>query len=79
MSYSENGSAFSVALNGTALEIEGNSWLKDVSLIDKVLNPDDVITADGFVRDIITVNGQFPGPDLQVLAGADVSLPLNDL
>ncbi len=41
--------------------------------IGKVVPGDDVITADGFIRDLITINGQFPGPTLEVLEGAEVS------
>ena len=33
---------------------------------------DDVITADGFTRQLITINGKFPGPTLQVMEGAEV-------
>ena len=35
---------------------------------------DDVITADGVTRSIITVNEQFPGPTLEVMEGAEVRL-----
>jgi len=33
---------------------------------------DDVITADGVTRSIITVNEQFPGPTLEVMEGAEI-------
>jgi hypothetical protein len=36
--------------------------------------PDDVITADGFVRSVITINGMFPGPTLEVMEGVQVSV-----
>ncbi len=33
---------------------------------------DDVITADGVQRSLITINGVFPGPTLQIMEGSEV-------
>lgn len=40
--------------------------------IGKALSPDVVITADGVERDVITINGQFPGPVIEVMEGTEV-------
>ena len=74
MTYYNGVHAYNVELNGTRLEPVENSYrLKvDDNFIGTELDPDDVITADGYVRDIITINDKFPGPNLQVLAGSQV-------
>ena len=36
----------------------------------------DVITADGVKRNVIVINGQFPGPTLEVAEGSHVSWKL---
>eukprot|EP00794_Sanderia_malayensis_P013688 gene13688-15114_t len=38
----------------------------------------DVITADGFRRSLITINGQFPGPTLQVMSNAEVEVTVKN-
>ena len=74
MTYYNGVHAYNVELNGTRLEPVENSYrLKvDDDFIGTELDPYDVITADGYVRDIITINDKFPGPNLQVLAGSQV-------
>ena len=42
-------------------------------LLDTYVDADKVITAGGFKRNVITVNGQHPGPAIEVMEGADVS------
>jgi hypothetical protein len=44
-------------------------------LIGTYIDPDLVITAGGFIRNVITVNGQMPGPSIEVMAGAQVGHP----
>jgi hypothetical protein len=40
---------------------------------DKVpVNPDEVLIGDGQKRKVITINGQFPGPTIEVWAQAKV-------
>ena len=70
----ENRVTFNVGLNKTNLQlVESRLNLKDNEpLIGQFVDPNDVITADGYPRDVITINGQFPGPTLEVLEGAEV-------
>ena len=67
------GTGYSVALNGTRLQVVANTKRQ---LPDKVIgtfvNEDDVITADGFRRNVMTINDQFPGPAIEVYEGAQV-------
>jgi len=67
---------FSVELNGTRLQVVENSLRKVVDypdIIGRTVNPDDVITADGFSRDVFVINDQFPGPTIEVMEGVQVS------
>lgn len=45
---------------------------KDMDDLEVKNVTDDVITADGFTRPVITINGKLPGPTLQVTEGAEV-------
>lgn len=67
-----------VQLNGTRLQVvENQFYLKaQVPEVGQFLLPEEVTTADGFERDIITINGGFPGPTIEVLEGAQVSFHL---
>ena len=44
-------------------------------LIGTFINASEVITVDGFRRDLIVVNDAFPGPYIEVMEGAQVSVP----
>jgi len=71
-----DGKVFSVGLNGTRLQVVENSLrlaVKYPDIIGRTVNPADVITADGYSRDVIVVNGQFPGPTIEVMEGVQVS------
>lgn len=63
-----NGVVHDVTLNGTSLQYAAGSDIHTVS-------PNDVITADGFPRRILTVNGQYPGPPIEVTEGSQVRTP----
>jgi len=70
-----NGKVFSVGLNGTRLQVVENSLRRAddyPDIIGRTVNPDDVITADGYSRDVITINGQFPGPTIEVVERVEV-------
>ena len=55
-----------VYLNGTRLQVAIGSEIRELS-------PDDVIVADGFPnRAVILINGQFIGPTIEVMEGAQV-------
>ena len=43
-------------------------------MIGTFVNASDVITVDGFARDLIVVNDAFPGPTIEVMEGAQVSV-----
>jgi Multicopper oxidase len=61
MSYQGN----DVVLNGTQLVYNGGQ---------DIVSPDDVIVADGYPRTVIIINGQFPGPTIEVNAGTTVGV-----
>jgi Multicopper oxidase len=73
-----DGDAFDVALDDAGqLKVIDNSFHSAArfrSVVGRWVDPDDALTADGFRRDILTVNGQFPGPTIEVYEGAQASL-----
>jgi len=72
-----DGFTFNVQLNGTRLQVVENSFRRSErhpGIIGRTVNPDDVITADGYSRDVIVINDQFPGPTLEVMEGVQVKL-----
>jgi len=72
-----DGRVFNVQLNGTRLQVVENSFQRSEifpDIIGRTVNPDDVITADGYSRDVIVINDQFPGPTLEVMEGVQVKL-----
>ena len=57
-----------VFLNGTQLQtLDANGQPVTVS-------PDDVVVADGFIRDVILCNGKLPGPTIEVMKGVQVGI-----
>lgn len=67
MQYTDNkGVVHDVTLNGTDLQYVDGSEIHTVS-------PNDVITADGYPRRLLTFNGQYPGPPIEVIEGSQVS------
>ena len=55
-----------VSLNGTQLQyVDGNGQVVTVP-------SDDVVVADGFIRDVILCNGKLPGPTIEVMQGVQV-------
>lgn len=73
MIYKSPDGTLMVNMNGTRLQLVGNDFSSTLSEIGDFVDPDDVITADGFVRDVMTINGQFPGPTIEVLRDTEVS------
>jgi len=74
-----DGKVFNVQLNGTRLQVVENSLRRAVDypgIIGRTVNPDDVITADGYSRDVIVINDQFPGPTIEVMKGVQVGYRL---
>ena len=72
------GKAYKVELNGTRLQVVESAFHKQPNdvlgmVVDDV---DEVITADGVTRDILTINGQLPGPVIEVEEGLQVRKPL---
>lgn len=65
-----------VRLDGARLHVEPNPWYSDdhdVTAGDSV-SADDVITADGYRRNVIAINGRFPGPTVEVMEGTQVDI-----
>ena len=76
MTYFKDNARYNLQFNGTRLQVVENSYHRNgmADMIGKMVNVDDVITADGFPRDIITINDQFPGPTIEVMEGAQVGM-----
>ena len=43
-------------------------------LLNTYVDPDKVVTAGGFIRSVIVINHQFPGPTIEVMDGAEVCI-----
>jgi hypothetical protein len=70
MKYKDNsGVVHDITLNGSSLQYVTGSEIHTVS-------PSDVITGDGYPRRILTVNGKYPGPPIEVIHGSQVSAAL---
>ena len=52
---------------------EGVAHPSNASLLGTFVDPEDVITLDGTRRNIYIINGQYPGPTLEFMEGAEVS------
>ncbi len=59
-------------MDGDRVRLLGNSWhLEGVDpLVGTYVNSSDAITVDGHWRNIIVINGQFPGPAIEVMEGS---------
>lgn len=75
---SANRNTYNVALNQSEsrLQVVANNFhiSSEQAIIGDFVDADDVITTDGITRNIYVINGQFPGPTLEVLEGAKVRL-----
>ena len=74
----KSGETFSLELkNGSLVQKLGTFYqqhiYKDLENMKIENVTDNVITADGVQRPIITINGVFPGPTLEVIEGSEVS------
>ncbi len=60
--------------NGKLMQKRGIFYypLYDEKIEHEINATDDTITTDGVKRSVITVNGLFPGPTLQVMEGSEV-------
>ena len=69
-----DGVTFNVAWNATErrLQIVENDFHKKVDhdVIGSFVDADDVITTDGYAKTVYVINGEFPGPTLEVMEGA---------
>ena len=74
MTYTKGDATYNVRLNGTRLQVVENRHHLQVTdpFIGSFVGASDVITADGFTRDVITINNKFPGPNIEVMAGSQV-------
>ncbi len=72
-----NNVTYNVRLNGTRLQVHDNDChfkedYPNYDVIGSDVSPDDVITADVYGRNVITINGVFPGPNIEVMEGSQV-------
>ena len=76
MTYRAGRKVYNVGINGTRLEVEKTSYRHEGNndMLGQTIHADDVITADGVRRSVITINGQFPGPTIEVTEGAEVGV-----
>ena len=61
---------FKVVLDGTRLQYAPGQGANP----NAVINPDDVITLDGVIREVISVNGQIPGPTIEIMEHSEVDI-----
>ncbi len=66
--------AYHVIQDAQGFRLLGNSWhVKPFdNLVDTYVNASDVLSVDGFSRNIIIINDQFPGPNIEVMEGTQV-------
>ena len=76
MVYRTETKGFEVEMKDGQMKIKSNSLRQNDEEIGDVVDPSRVITADGYERNIITINGQFPGPTLEVVKGSQVGTVL---
>ena len=70
----DKSNGYSVSLDGDRLKTTESAFRKPPDdHLGRYVNATDVITADGYVRNIITINGQFPGPTISVAEGSQVN------
>ena len=74
----QSGETFLLELkNGSLVQKLGTFYqqktYKDLENMNIQNVTDNVITADGVQRPLITINGVFPGPTLEVIEGSEVS------
>ena len=74
MTYSNGLQTYDIEMDGDRARLLSNSWhLQGVDpLVGTYVNSSDAITVDGHWRNIIVINGQFPGPDIEVMEGSKV-------
>ena len=74
MTYSNGVQTYDVEMDGDRVRLLNNSWhLHGVDpLVGTYVNASDAITVDGHWRNVIVINGQFPGPDIEVMEGSKV-------
>ncbi|ELU05032.1 hypothetical protein CAPTEDRAFT_125996, partial [Capitella teleta] len=68
-------STFEVDWNGTHLVTLENHYRLESrypGAIGQPVEVDDIIMADGYQRNVIAINGQMPGPVIEVMEGAEV-------
>ena len=73
MTFSTHNETFNVHEKNGGLEIkDAGYWELTPGMKGRRISNEDVITADGVQRNIITINGMFPGPTMEVMQGAQV-------
>ena len=80
----QSGETFLLELkNGSLVQKLGTFYqqktYKDLENMNIQNVTDNVITADGVQRPLITINGVFPGPTLEVIEGSEVSTSMTTL
>jgi hypothetical protein len=74
MTYATRNETFNVRARNGSLEIaDSGYWDSDPGVEGRRVSEEGVITADGVQRSVITINGQFPGPTVEVMQGTQVS------
>ena len=72
--YTPMQNALPVGVNGSELFLESRPWPAAMGdfMIGAPVSGDDLITGDGTTRPVIVVNGQLPGPTIEVMEGSQV-------
>ncbi|ELU05995.1 hypothetical protein CAPTEDRAFT_208606 [Capitella teleta] len=74
MSYRTPNGTLMVRMNGTQMQLIDNEFSSGRVGVGAFVDPNDVNSADGLVRDVFTINGKFPGPTFEVLKNAEVEV-----
>ena len=73
MTYTTDAATYNVVMDGSDLRVAPNSYrLAGAPPIGDIVPASEVNTADGFSRNMFLINGQFPGPAIEVTYGVQV-------
>ena len=76
MTYRRDYNVYNVGMEGKDLVLLNSSY-HIAPTEGRVVTPADVHTADGVPRNIIVINGEFPGPAIEVMEGTQVQGPFS--
>ena len=78
MTYQTPTDAYHVTQDDNGFRLLGNDWHLDGvdDLVGTYVNDSDVLSVDGFSRNVILINEGFPGPTIEVMEGSQVGMTI---